>query len=178
MNVFFNSVYEWMFGCFSSPKSSEAGIDDSSSTTMSKRSELNEGNNNIRLDHYTRRQDSKEVKNVDKDDDEVQFVGEVQSPQPQFNPPGHRTNIDLQLTERMSKRQKLSFFHLEGLPDEILLEIFSLLDIRGVLQCGQVSNRLRAISNDKSLWQKVGCDRFLRRAQAPRMFRFQCAPSF
>jgi hypothetical protein len=105
MNAFFNSVYEWMFGCFSSPKSSEAGIDDSSSTTM-------------------------------------------------------------------------SFFHLEGLPDEILLEIFSLLDIRGVLQCGQVSNRLRAISNDKSLWQKVGCDRFLRRTHAPRMFRFQCAPSF
>ena len=67
----------------------------------------------------------------------------------------------------MSKRQKLSFFHFEGLPDEILLKIFSLLDVRGVLQCGQVSNRLRAISNDKSLWQKVGCDRFLRRA-----FRF------
>ena len=178
MNVFFNSVYEWMFGCFSSPKSSEAGIDDSSSTTMSKRSELNEGNNDIRLDHDTRRQDSKEVKNVDKDDDEVQFVGEVQSPQPQFNPPGHRTIIDLQLTERMSKRQKLSFFHLEGLPDEILLEIFSLMDIRGVLQCGQVSNRLRAISNDKSLWEKVGCDRFLHRTHAPRMFRFQCAPSF
>ena len=82
-----------MFGCFSSPKSSEAGIDDSSSTTMSKRSELNEGNNNIRLDHDTRRQDSKEVKNVDKDDDEVQFVGEVQSPQTQFNPPGHSTII-------------------------------------------------------------------------------------
>ena len=53
-------------------------------------------------------------------------------------------------------------FHLEGLPNEILLKIFSLLDIRGVLQCGQVSNRLRAISNDKSLWQRVGCDRFLR----------------
>ena len=105
MNAFFSSVYEWMFGCFSSPKSSEAGIEDSSSTTM-------------------------------------------------------------------------SFFHLEGLPDEILLEIFSLLDIRGVLQCGQVSNRLRAISNDKSLWQKVGCDRFLHRTHAPRMFRFQCAPSF
>ena len=105
MNAFFSSVYEWMFGCFSSPKSSEAGIDDSSSTTM-------------------------------------------------------------------------SFFHLEGLPDEILLEIFSLLDIRGVLQCGQVSNRLRAISNDKLLWQKVGCDRSLHRTLALRMFRFQCAPSF
>ena len=55
----------------------------------------------------------------------------------------------------MSKRQKLSFFHLEDLPNEILLEIFSLLDIKGVLQCGQVSKRLRAISNDQSLWLKL-----------------------
>ena len=55
----------------------------------------------------------------------------------------------------MSKHQKLSFFHLEGLPDEILLKIFSLLDIKGVLQCGQVSNRLRDVSNDQSLWLKL-----------------------
>ena len=55
----------------------------------------------------------------------------------------------------MSKRQKLSFFRLEDIPNEILLEIFSLLDIKGVLQCGQVSKRLRAISNDQSLWLKL-----------------------
>ena len=55
----------------------------------------------------------------------------------------------------MSKRQRLSFFHFEGLPDEILLKIFSLLDIKGVLQCGQVSKRLRDISNDQSLWLKL-----------------------
>ena len=55
----------------------------------------------------------------------------------------------------MSKRQKLSFFHLEGLPDEILLKIFSLLDIKGILKCGQVSKRLRTISNDQSLWLKL-----------------------
>ena len=55
----------------------------------------------------------------------------------------------------MSKRQKLSFFHLEGLPDEILLNVFSLLDIEGVFLCGQVSKRLRAISNDQSLWSKL-----------------------
>ena len=55
----------------------------------------------------------------------------------------------------MSKRQKLSLFHLEGLPNEIILNILSLLDIKGVLQCGQVSKRLRAISNDQSLWLKL-----------------------
>ena len=62
---------------------------------------------------------------------------------------------DFQLTTRMSKRQKLSFFSVEDLPDETLLNIFSLLEIKEVLQCGQVSKRLRAISNDKSLWSKV-----------------------
>jgi hypothetical protein len=62
---------------------------------------------------------------------------------------------DLQLPEKMSKRQKLSFLQFEGLPDEILLKIVSLLDINGVLQCGQVSTRLRAISNDQSLWLKL-----------------------
>jgi hypothetical protein len=55
----------------------------------------------------------------------------------------------------MSKRRKLSFLPLEDLPDEILLKIFSLLDIKGVFQCGQVSKRLRAISNDQSLWSKL-----------------------
>ena len=55
----------------------------------------------------------------------------------------------------MSKHQRVSFFHLEGLSDEILLKIFSLLDIKGILQCGQVSTRLRAISNDQSLWLKL-----------------------
>ena len=35
------------------------------------------------------------------------------------------------------------------------MNIFSWLDIKGVLQCGQVSRRLRAISNDQSLWLKL-----------------------
>ena len=55
----------------------------------------------------------------------------------------------------MSKRQKLSFFPLGDLPDEILLKIFSYMNIKGVLQCGKVSMRFRAISNDQSLWLKL-----------------------
>ena len=55
----------------------------------------------------------------------------------------------------MSKRQKLSFFPLGDLPDEILLKIFSHMNIKGVLQCGKVSMRFRAISNDQSLWSKL-----------------------
>ena len=55
----------------------------------------------------------------------------------------------------LSKRQKLSIFYFEDLPDEILLKIVSLLNIKGVLQWGKVSKRLRAISNDKCLWFKL-----------------------
>ena len=55
----------------------------------------------------------------------------------------------------LSKRQKLSIFYFEDLPDEILLKIVSFLNIKGVLQCGKVSKRLRAISNDQCLWLKL-----------------------
>ena len=55
----------------------------------------------------------------------------------------------------LSKRQKLSIFYFEDLPDEILLKIVSFLNMKGVLQCGQVSKRLRAISNDQCLWLKL-----------------------
>jgi len=47
----------------------------------------------------------------------------------------------------MSKDHKLSFFPLEDLLDEILLKILSLLDIKGVLQCGQSSKRLKEFSH-------------------------------
>ena len=55
----------------------------------------------------------------------------------------------------MSKRQKLSLFPLEDLPDEVLLKILSYLDIKGVLQCGHLFKRIREISNDKSVWKKL-----------------------
>ena len=44
---------------------------------------------------------------------------------------------------------------LEKMPDEIILRILSFLDIKGVLKCGQVSTRIRGISNDESLWLKL-----------------------
>ena len=55
----------------------------------------------------------------------------------------------------MAKRQKLSFVELNDMPDEIILKIFTFLDIREILKCGQVSQRIRAISNDESLWLKL-----------------------
>ena len=55
----------------------------------------------------------------------------------------------------MAKRQKLSFVELDDLPDEIILKIFTFLDIKEILKCGQISQRIRAISNDESLWLQL-----------------------
>jgi hypothetical protein len=55
----------------------------------------------------------------------------------------------------MLKRQKMSIFELDNLPDEIILKVMRYLETRDVLRCGQVSNRIRAISRDELLWQKI-----------------------
>ena len=49
------------------------------------------------------------------------------------------------------KHQKL----FEDLPDEIILQVLKNLDIKGLLYCGTVSKRLRSISRDESLWEKI-----------------------
>ena len=41
-----------------------------------------------------------------------------------------------------------------ALPNEIILHVFSYLKIVDLLRCGQVSKRLRAISNDEYVWPK------------------------
>ena len=59
---------------------------------------------------------------------------------------------------RQWKFQKLSCdscVQLEDLPDEVLLEIFKFLKRREILNFGQVSTRIRAISNNESLWRKL-----------------------
>ena len=44
---------------------------------------------------------------------------------------------------------------LEDLPDELILKVFSFLGTRGLICMGQMSNRIRAISHDEQLWQKI-----------------------
>ena len=41
------------------------------------------------------------------------------------------------------------------LPDELILEVLRYTEITDVLKCGQVSKRIRTISNDNSLFQTV-----------------------
>jgi len=55
----------------------------------------------------------------------------------------------------MAKRQKLSSYQLDDLPDEVILNMLGFLNIKELLLCGQVSKRLRAIANDESLWLKL-----------------------
>ena len=54
-----------------------------------------------------------------------------------------------------TKRQKMSTFHLEDLPDEILLKICHHLNVKEIVYCAQMSKRIRKISHDESLWQKI-----------------------
>ena len=49
----------------------------------------------------------------------------------------------------------MSSYQLFDLPNEVILKILSFLNIKELLICGQVSGRLRAISNDESLWLKL-----------------------
>ena len=44
---------------------------------------------------------------------------------------------------------------LDNLPNEVLLKVFTYLNIRDLGYCAQVSTRLRDISIDESLWQKI-----------------------
>ena len=48
---------------------------------------------------------------------------------------------------------KRSQLQLESLPDELLLKIFSYMNMQELLQYGQVSKRIRAICSDKSFWE-------------------------
>ena len=56
---------------------------------------------------------------------------------------------------KMAKRQKMSALQLEDLPEEMILTVFTYLDIRDLMSCGQVSKRIRQIRNIESLWQNV-----------------------
>ena len=53
------------------------------------------------------------------------------------------------------KRQKMSETSFEDLPDEIILKVFKNLEISDLICCGQLSKRIRTISHDESLWQKI-----------------------
>ena len=60
-----------------------------------------------------------------------------------------------QTEERVCNAVKVSKLKLEDMPDEIILKVLSYLDLLNLIRCGQLSMRIRSISHDKTLWQKV-----------------------
>ena len=44
---------------------------------------------------------------------------------------------------------------IQDLPDEVILKVIKYLDINKLVKFGEVSKRMRAISSDQSLWQKI-----------------------
>ena len=59
-------------------------------------------------------------------------------------------------SERSKESLQSVTFKLECLPDEVILKVFSYLEnMADRIHCGHVSQRPRAISSDKSLWQKM-----------------------
>ena len=60
-------------------------------------------------------------------------------------------------TSKINKKFQISKKNLEDLPNEVILKVFSYLEIVDIIRCGQVSKRIRAISHDNAntMWQKI-----------------------
>ena len=63
--------------------------------------------------------------------------------------------IAIEIGKTMDNHQKLSTLQFEDMPDEILLKVLINLDYFSLIRCGHVSKRVREISHDKSLWEKM-----------------------
>ena len=50
---------------------------------------------------------------------------------------------------------KMSTLKLEDLPNELILKVFGYLKIKELIHCGQLSQRIREISLDETLWQAM-----------------------
>ena len=59
--------------------------------------------------------------------------------------------LDMAVTMKSAER----VLEMADFPDEIILKVFASLDLKELLNCGQVSKRFRAISHDEFLWQRI-----------------------
>ena len=55
-------------------------------------------------------------------------------------------------------KMDLELKSLEDLPDEILLKILGKVNIRDLIRCSFVNNKIRKIAHDKSLWEKMNLE--------------------
>ena len=50
---------------------------------------------------------------------------------------------------------------LQDLPDEIILKVINYLKTKDLIRCGHISKRIRNISRDESLWQKINISKLI-----------------
>merc|ERR1712223_285066 len=62
--------------------------------------------------------------------------------------------------KKQCKTGEKSSKSFSDMPDEILLKIFSFLDMKHLLRCAQLSKRINPICHDESLWQEVDLAQF------------------
>ena len=62
-------------------------------------------------------------------------------------------------SDKAISTEKIQTFELGNLPDEVTLKILSYLSMKELINIGQVSKRIRAISHDETLWRKVNLHR-------------------
>ena len=62
------------------------------------------------------------------------------------------------MNTEIDKKHKFNMSQFQNLPDEIILKVLGHLKVKDLLSCGQLSKRIRAISHDKSLYQKINLD--------------------
>ena len=67
---------------------------------------------------------------------------------------------DLDNFETIDRSEAL-IWSFQDLPDELILKVLSFSEPKDVIKSGQVSKRLRKISQDNSLWQRVHSSYFL-----------------
>ena len=65
--------------------------------------------------------------------------------------------LDMAVTMKSAVRVDMNSASLElaDFPDEIILKVCASLDLKDLLNCGQVSKRFRRISHDEFLWQRI-----------------------
>ena len=74
-------------------------------------------------------------------------------------PGSKRKKVSIVPQSPQKKYKKMSKFPLEDLPNEVLLKVFSYLQIHDLFYCGHVNQRIRLLTREEKLWQKISISR-------------------
>ena len=66
-----------------------------------------------------------------------------------------RSSLPNYLDMAVTMKSAVRVLELADFPDEIIFKVFSSLNLKDLLNCGQVSKRFRSISHDEFLWQRI-----------------------